>query len=343
MSSSGSLSGRAGALGAAAAALLSRAGRARPAVSGGADLEEVLLATPAGAPPERPPSGRAPSLAQTAALVERLTMEADLRSALLAGDLVLRYQPIVDLTSGRIIAFETLCRWRHWSRGLLGPAHFMPLAEETGLIVPIGAWVLEESTRRLALWRARLSAADALDVTVNLSGVELRDRGLVDRAAQALDAAGLPAERLVVEVNEAAAYAEPHERAARNLRALTDLGVGLAVDDLGAPRPGSRSGRADREGWLWSLPVRLVKIDRGVTAGLGDGPPVGRSGRALASALGLAAARGIPAVAKGVETPDQLAHLYRLGCPAGQGFLFARPMDPADAEGYLRRSSPTSA
>jgi Amt family ammonium transporter len=290
-------------------------------------------------------------MAQTAALVERLTMETDLRNALVAGDLVLRYQPIVDLATGRIIAFETLCRWRHWSRGLLGPAHFMPLAEATGLILPIGTWVLEESCRRLALWRARLAAACDLDVTVNLSGAELRDRGLVDRAAQALDAAGLPAERLVVEVNEAAAYTEPQERAARNLRALTDLGVGLAVDDVGAPRPGNRTGRADVSGWLWTLPVRLVKIDRGIAAGLGTEPgpactgaggdarsPAGtRAARTLATAVGLAGERGVVAVAKGVETPDQLAQLYRLGCPAGQGFLFARPMDPADAEAYLRR------
>jgi EAL domain-containing protein (putative c-di-GMP-specific phosphodiesterase class I) len=256
-----------------------------------------------------------------------------------AGDLVLRYQPIVELATGRIIAFETLCRWRHWSRGLLGPAHFMPLAEATGLIVPIGAWVLEESCRRLALWRARLADACDLDVTVNLSGVELRDRGLVDRAAQALEAAGLPAERLVVEVNETAAYTEPQEPAARNLRALTDLGVGLAVDDVGAPRPGNRNGRTDLSGWLWSLPVRLVKTDRGIAAGLGSeaGPAHTRAGRALAAAVGLADERGVLAVAKGVETPDQLAQLYRLGCPAGQGFLFARPMDPSDAEAYLRR------
>jgi len=348
MSSSGSLSGRVGALGAAAATLIARAGRARPAVLASADLEERRLATPPGAPP---PS-RAPSVAQTAALVERLTMEADLRNALVAGDLVLRYQPIVDLASGRIVAFETLCRWRHWSRGLLGPAHFVPLAEETGFIVTIGGWVLDESCRRLALWRARLGAARDLDVTVNLSAVELRDRGLVDRAASALDAAGLPAERLVVEVNEAAAYAEPQDRAARNLRTLTDMGVGLAVDDVGAPRPGNPTGRPDPDGWLWSMPVRLVKIDRSVTAGLGDrptgsragvtvaaagAPGAGRAGRTLAAAVGLAGERGVPAVAKGVETPEQLAHLYRLGCPAGQGFLFARPMDPADAEAYLRR------
>lgn len=286
MSSSGLLSGRVGALSSAAAALLSRAARAR----------------------------------------------------------------------GRVLAFETLCRWRHWSRGLLGPAHFMPLAEETGLITAVGAWVLEESVRRLAQWRSRVVDDGGLYVTVNLSEVELRDRGLVDRTAHALDVAGLPAGRLVVEVNEAAAYAEPQDRAARNLRALIELGVGLAVDDVGAPRPGHRSGRPDLDGWLWDLPVRLVKVDRGVVARLEDGAGHERTGatadrsasgsageapggarRLLAEAIGLAAERGALTVAKGVETPDQLAELYRLGCPAGQGFLFARPMDPADAEAYLRR------
>jgi Amt family ammonium transporter len=339
MSLSGSLSGRAGAFGAAAAALLTRASRARhllAAGSTGADLEELLLATPA----ERPLS-----MAQTAALVERLTMEADLRHALVAGDLVLRYHPIVDLDFGRIVAFETLSRWRHWSKGLLGPAQFMPLAEETGLIVAIGGWVLEESCRRLALWRTRLAEAGDVDVTVNLSAVELRDRGLVDRAAQALDASGLPAERLVVEVTEAAAYAEPQAPAIENLSALTDLGVGLAIDDIGAPRRGSRSGHPDLDSWLWDRPVRLMKIDRGVTAVLGNAADAGERGadslrravRLLGAVLAVAAERDVPVVAKGIETPQQLAQLSRLGCPAGQGFLFARPMDPADAEAYLRR------
>lgn len=339
MSLSGSLSGRVGAFGAAAAALLGRAGRALPAPaagSGGADFEELLLATPA----ERPLS-----MAQTAALVERITMEADLRNALVAGDLVLRYHPIVDLHGGPTIAFETLCRWRHWSKGLLGPAQFMPIAEETGLIVAIGAWVVEESTRRLARWRTRLPEADTVDVTVNLSAAELRDRGLVDRAAQALDTSGLPAERMVVEVTEAAAYAEPHEPAGGNLSALADLGVGLAIDDVGAPRRGSPTGHPDFDTWLWDRPVRLVKIDRGVTALLGnavdndgDGAAsVLRAGRLLTAVLEVGRDRDVPVVAKGIETSEQLARLTQLGCPAGQGFLFARPMDPADAEAYLRQ------
>src|SRR5690348_5104420 len=96
-----------------------------------------------------------------AAMIERITLEADLRDALVAGDLVLRYQPIVDLATGRTLALESLCRWRHWSRGLLGPADFLPLAEETGLIVPLGAWVMTETCRRMAVWRSRLAEADA--------------------------------------------------------------------------------------------------------------------------------------------------------------------------------------
>ena len=339
MSLSGSLSGRVGAFGAAAAALLARAGRALPAPaagSAGADLEELLLATPA----ERPLS-----MAQTAALVERITMEADLRNALVAGDLVLRYHPIVNLPTGHTAAFEALCRWRHWSRGLLGPAQFMPLAEESNLIVGIGGWVLDESTRRLAQWRTRLASADTIDVTVNLSAVELRDRGLVDRAAMALEISGLPSERLVVEVTEAAAYAESHEPAVRNLSALADLGVGLAIDDIGAPRRCSPTGHPDFDTWLWDRPVRLVKIDRGVTALLGnavddagDGTAsVIRAGRLLTAVLEVARDRDVPVVAKGIETTEQLARLTQLGCPAGQGFLFARPMDPADAEAYLRQ------
>jgi Amt family ammonium transporter len=339
MSLSGSLSGRVGAFGAAAAALLTRAGRAaRPVLtdgSAGADLEELLLATPA----DRPLS-----IAQTAALVERITMEADLRNALVAGDLVLRYHPIVELPTGRTIAFETLCRWRHWSKGLLGPAQFIPLAEESGLIVAIGGWALEESTRRLAQWRGRLPEAGTVDVTVNLSAAELRDPGLVDRAAQALDTSGIPAGRLVVEVAEAAAYLEPEEPAVRNLAGLGELGIGLAIDDIGAPRRGSCTGHPLGT-WLWDRPVRLMKIDRGVTALLGnpidDGPEgaaaVIRAGRLLTSVLAAGADRDVPVVAKGIETPEQLARLMALGSRAGQGFLFARPMDPADAEAYLRR------
>ncbi len=275
-------------------------------------------------------------MAQTAALVERISLEADLRDALVGGDLVLRYHPIVDLGTGRIIAFEALCRWRHWSKGLLGPAQFLPLAEETGLMVPIGGWVLEESCRRLSRWRARIADAGDVDVAVNLSGVELRDRGLVDRAAEALGAARLPAERLVVEVNEAAAYAEPHGPALRNLSGLAELGVGVAIDDVGAPGRANRRGPLDADGWLWSLPIRLVKMPRGVPAGLAEGPP-SRAAQILPAVLALAAARDAVAVAKGIETPEQLALLDRLGCPAGQGFLFARPMDGTDAEAYLRR------
>jgi Amt family ammonium transporter len=345
MSLTASLSGRVGALGAAAATFLTRTGLARSAPAGtglaAADLEELLLATPAVAV-----WGRAPSTAQTAALVERITLEADLRQAVAAGDLVLRYHPIVDLATGRTVAFETLCRWRHWSKGLLGPAQFIPLAEETGLMAAIGGWVLEESCRRLALWRARLGDAGAVDVTVNLSATELRDRNLVDRTAAALDATGLPARRLVVEVNEEAACAGPVGPAVGNVTALLDLGVGLAIDDIGAPRPGNVSGLPDPSGcWLWDLPVRLLKLDRGVTAGLGPAGPAAagaaaassRAGSILDTTLQLAAERDVPAVAKGVESSDQLTWLYRLGCPAGQGFLFARPMDPADAEAYLRR------
>jgi EAL domain-containing protein (putative c-di-GMP-specific phosphodiesterase class I) len=302
----------------------------------GSDLEELLLATPA----ERPLS-----MAQTAALVERITLEADLRHALVAGDLVLRYHPIVDLDTGGVIAFETLCRWRHWSKGLLGPAQFIPVAEESGMIVALGGWVTEESCRRLALWRNRLSEAGDVDVTVNLSAVELRDPGLVGRAAHALDAAGLPAERLVVEITEAAAYAEPQQPAVVNLSALTELGVGVAVDDVGAPRRGSRTGQPEFHSWLWDRPVRLVKIDRGVAAVLGRATGPGESGadslrraiHLLGDVLAEAAEREVPVVAKGIETTQQLAQLSRLGCPAGQGFLFARPMDPADAEAYLRR------
>ena len=279
-------------------------------------------------------SGRAaPSIADTAALVERITLEADLRNALVAGDLVLRYQPIVDLGTARIMAFEALCRWRHWSKGLVEPAHFMPLAEETGLIVPIGGWVLEQACRRLAQWRARIDEAPPIDVTVNLSAVELRDRGLVDRAAHALDASGLPAQHLVVEVSEAAAYAEPHGPAVSNLSALVELGVGVAIDDIGV------SGRPDPDGWLWTLPIRLLKIERGVATRVSGGPAGGRAGRVLTATLQLAAERGVPVVAKGIETPEQQAGFADLGCHAGQGFLFARPMDPADAEAYLRRAA----
>ena len=190
-------------------------------------------------------SGRVGALT-AAALVERITMEADLRNALVTGDLVLRYHPIVDLPTGHTIAFEALCRWRHWSKGLLGPAQFMPLADESGLILGIGAWVLEESTRRLVQWRARLADAGTVDVTVNLSAVELHDPALIDRASKALDSSGLPAERLVVEVTEAAAGTEPRDPAARNLGARTrrpgggqgnrDTGTAGAAHPAGLPR-----------------------------------------------------------------------------------------------------------
>ena len=255
-----------------------------------------------------------------AAVMERLQLEADLHRALERSEFLLYYQPIVDLQSGQIVGAEALLRWRHPERGLLPPAEFIPLAEESGQIVPIGRWVLEEACRGIrSLSRGRAK----FHVSVNLSARQLQEKDLVDQVAGALSATGLSPDRLVLEVTETLIMLEPRTMIAR-LRALKELGVRLAIDDFGT----GYSSLA----YLQNLPVDILKIDRSfihesVSGGLS---PLARG------IVDLGRAMRLVMVAEGIERREQAEALRRVGCELGQGFHLARPMDSGAFERLLR-------
>lgn len=249
----------------------------------------------------------------------RFSMETSLRRAIENGDLRHHYQPICDLATGQVVGFEALARWRDENGRDVPPCEFIPVAEESGLIVPLGRWAVEEATRTLAGWDAAFGRDCGVQVAVNLSAVQLsRDlvTGVVERA---LVQAGLPGRRLKLELTESTLVADP-DRTARTLRALKDLGVSLAMDDFG-------TGYSNL-GYLQMLPLDILKIDRSfVTGMLADRDKVA----IVRAILGLAQALGMQTVAEGIETPELAGTLAALGCHYGQGFYYARPLPAEDA------------
>ncbi|HLH66047.1 MAG TPA: EAL domain-containing protein [Solirubrobacteraceae bacterium] len=246
------------------------------------------------------------------ALQDRIALELDLREALDAGDqLFLLYQPIVDLRTETITGVEALLRWRHPERGVLGPDAFITLAEETGLIVPIGRWVLNAACRQAAAWRA---ARRPLDVAVNLSARQLDSERLIDDVTAALERTGCDPGALVLEITETTLMSDCGA-AAERLRQLKHLGVHIAIDDFGT----GYSSLA----YLRQLPVDVLKIDRAFIAGLAQS----RASRTLVQTLvQLGRALGMQTVGEGIEDEAQLRELQHQACDRGQGFLFARPL-----------------
>jgi diguanylate cyclase (GGDEF)-like protein/PAS domain S-box-containing protein len=244
----------------------------------------------------------------------RLVLEADLRVAVPRGELVVQYQPIARLADGAIVAHEALLRWQHPQSGLVAPADFLQVAEDTGLIVGIGEWVLGEACR----WGTFIGIEHGVRVAVNLSARELNDPRLIERVRQVLADSGLPPALLALEVGEAAVMHQP-DVSASTLKKLRDLGVSLTIDDFGA---GYCSLPA-----LCQLPVDRLKIDRSVVAGA---PGSASAVSLLAGIVGLAHAVKLEVVAEGVETEAQRELLAGLGCDAVQGYLVGRPVS-ADA------------
>jgi EAL domain-containing protein (putative c-di-GMP-specific phosphodiesterase class I) len=254
--------------------------------------------------------------------VGALELVADLRRPTIERELVVHYQPEVELASGRVVGLEALVRWQHPARGLLLPSEFVPLAEETGQIAMIGRWVLGEACRQLAEWRASLPGARDVRVSVNVSPRQVRGPGLVDDVRHALDAAGLPPEALVLEITESV-LAHRRDEMRRILDEVVDVGVQLALDDFGT----GYSSLA----LLQDLPVHVLKIDRSFVHELERVPERHAFVRAIVE---LARALGLGVVAEGIEDPAQARILERLGCPQGQGFHYAPPL-PAEAVGHL--------
>jgi diguanylate cyclase (GGDEF)-like protein/PAS domain S-box-containing protein len=251
--------------------------------------------------------------AMRADAVARLETESALRRALERGELRLHYQPAVELATGTITGYEALVRWEHPTRGLLSPSAFVPLAEETGLIVGIGEWVLREACTEAKRW------SEPLTLAVNLSARQLAQHDLVAMVRTAISETGTDPSRLCLEITESAVM-ESGAATTAQLRALKSLGVQLAIDDFGT----GFSSLAH----LRRFPVDVLKIDGTFVAGLGREP---QDASIAAAVISLAHALGLTTVAEGVETDEQLAILKELGCNLGQGYLFARPLPPEEA------------
>jgi diguanylate cyclase (GGDEF)-like protein/PAS domain S-box-containing protein/excisionase family DNA binding protein len=246
-------------------------------------------------------------------VIERSQLERDLRRALERDELVLHYQPLVSLRDRRILGVEALVRWRHPERGLISPADFIPLAEESGLIVAVGRWVLDEACRRLAGW-----ADERIYVSVNLSGRQLSAPGLIEDVAETLRRSGVAPERLALELTETVLMAEIGSPAAV-LQRLEALGVRLLLDDFG-------TGYSSLN-YVKRFPLAAIKVDRSFISGIATEESDRHIVRAIVS---MAAALDVAVIAEGVETLAQASWLAGIGCDGAQGFGLARPA-PAEA------------
>lgn len=252
-----------------------------------------------------------------ASILVRRALEADLRHAVVAGEFQIHYQPLVDIASNRIVACEALLRWFHPERGMVPPHEFISLAEDTGLIVSIGEWVLREACREAAGW------PQPIGVCVNLSPAQFRSRSLAQTVLSALATSGLAPQRLELEITESVLLAESQANLAV-LHQLRALGVCISMDDFG-------TGYSSLS-YLRSFPFDKIKIDRSFVKELPENQECGAIVRAVA---GIGQCLGVATVAEGVETPEQLARLREEGCTQMQGFLFSRPAPASELRRML--------
>ncbi|MGG6242332.1 EAL domain-containing protein [Nodosilinea sp. AN01ver1] len=253
----------------------------------------------------------------------RLTLENDLQRAIDRQELALHYQPIVDLIHHRLIGFEALVRWHHPRWGLISPSTFIPLAEETGLILAIGEWTQLAACQQLQHWRQRLPEAQDLVVSVNLSVKQFAHPRLIDTIDEALATTGLSSRYLRLEITESALIENP-QTAEVMLKALRDRGIQLGIDDFG-------TGYSSLS-MVHQFPMQILKIDRSFTQSMEADP---RGVAMVQAILALAQSLGMAAIAEGVETESQLERLRQLGCPYAQGYCFSKPLPAAEAEQLL--------
>ncbi len=258
--------------------------------------------------------------------VARMELESDLRKAIEEQQFILYYQPEVSLKSGEVVGYEALVRWKHPHRGLVMPGEFLPVAEETGLIVPLGRWILKEACRQMAEWHRKVPQMKSLAISVNASSRELGDPDLVPAISRILEETGLEPARLRIEVTESSLM-ENEQQTYSTLRSLRELGVSLEIDDFGTGY--SSLSR------LHEYPFSTVKIDRSF---IKDLDTESESLHLVETILRLADGLGLSVVAEGVETREQLARLHSLGCGYGQGYYFSRPKDAPSVQKAIEQS-----
>jgi EAL domain-containing protein (putative c-di-GMP-specific phosphodiesterase class I) len=254
--------------------------------------------------------------------LERLSLERSLRRALERDELRLHYQPQYDLANGRVVGVEALIRWQHPEEGLISPGRFMPFAEETGLILPIGAWVLERACWQNREWQS--AGLPALRMSVNISALQFRQPGFAETVRHALLVSGLDARYLELEVTESVIMHDA-ERVTAALAELKRMGLELAIDDFG-------TGYSSLS-YLKRFPIDRLKIDQSFVR---DIPSDGEDAAIISAIIGLTRNLGLRTIAEGVETNEQLEFLREQGCDEVQGYLLSRPLTPEACAQLLR-------
>jgi diguanylate cyclase (GGDEF)-like protein len=250
--------------------------------------------------------------------LRRLDLKADLSRAVQNDELSIHYQPLFALATGKMVGAEALLRWNHPSRGFVPPAEFVPIADETGLIIEIGRWVLDEACRQASWWQ--LNFDPEFTISVNISGRQLMEAAFVTEVHRAITRAPIAAQTVTLEITEAVLNRD-RELVKAKLNALRSLGVHIAIDDFG-------TGHSSL-GYLRQFPIETIKIDKAFTDGVAQGPEDSALARAI---LKLADTLGMSTIAEGIETDDQARHLKLLGCPLGQGDYFGPAMRPEELE-----------
>jgi EAL domain-containing protein (putative c-di-GMP-specific phosphodiesterase class I) len=258
----------------------------------------------------------------------RLALENDLHYALERQEFELLYQPILSLASDQITGFEALLRWHHPQRGLISPSEFILIAEETGLILPIGQWVLLAACRQLYEWQTKFPRTPTLTMNVNISGRQFAAAGFLEQVEAVLQEVAIDPHTLRLEITEGV-WLNSSERAIALFKALHDKGVQFHIDDFGT----GYSSLA----YLQNFPIQTIKIDHTFVSRMGDGRD---NIEIVGTIIAMAHDLGMDAVAEGIETAEQLDKLKRLGCNYGQGYLLSRPGSQAETEKLLLATSP---
>jgi EAL domain-containing protein (putative c-di-GMP-specific phosphodiesterase class I) len=258
-----------------------------------------------------------------AQFLESVGLEQDLRYAIDRGELSMFYQPLISLQNGEIVGFEALLRWQHSKRGFVPPVKFIPIAEDSGLIIPITEWILRDTARQLAEWQKISPAYKKLIVSVNISGKHLAVEGLVEQVSKTLEVTKIRPSTLKLEITESTAM-ENAERSAQILNRLKELGVQLSIDDFGTGFSSLSQ--------LHRLPFDTLKIDRSFVNAVGE---MGENSEILQTIISLAKNLKMKVIAEGIETENQLSLLRNMGCDYAQGYLLAKPMPSAEMEKLL--------